>query len=579
MPPSPPTPPRRITRGSLARYAYQASEQARLNSPSQNLLDIEDSTPSSARKRKRTSTNITATSSAGWSRKTRLKEESESKSPVLKASETTPRTTTTRVKSEVKSEYFESGAASTRSSRPRQAKVKAEAAKTGLNSESDDEIKPSATPKRARKPARKVQAGNGQVKVEPPSDWLEMYELVKTMRLDDGPAANAPVDTMGCERLAQRTVSPKDKRFQTLIALMLSSQTKDTVNAVAMKRLQTELEAHAPGALVGLNLENILAVEPARLNELIGLVGFHNNKTKYIKQAAVILRDKFGGDIPDTIQGLVSLPGVGPKMAHLCMSAAWDKTEGIGVDVHVHRITNLWGWNRTKNPEETRMALESWLPRDKWREINWLLVGFGQLVCVPIGRKCGQCELGHNGLCKAVDRKKVNDGKLLRRQQMDAELDGDENDGSVKKRAFVPLPLEDYDLTVKEEIDSKDAKKPGTAQVPAPKEEDNLPGVKEEPVKEERDGHDSDAVMESIELLNIKLDLVKKEEGPSEARTIKREDTPEQVVLRQRTAKPGQPEGRRALKQESRGHTDVKEFPKTESAGRSASIKRESTGC
>lgn len=103
-------------------------------------------------------------------------------------------------------------------------------------------------------------------------------------------------------------------------------------------------------------------------------------------------------------------------MAHLCLSAAWDRTEGIGVDVHVHRITNLWGWNKTKNPEDTRRALQSWLPRDKWREINWLLVGFGQAVCLPVGRKCGDCDLGMNGLCKAAERKKVLEARRIKEQ-------------------------------------------------------------------------------------------------------------------------------------------------------------------
>jgi endonuclease-3 len=103
-------------------------------------------------------------------------------------------------------------------------------------------------------------------------------------------------------------------------------------------------------------------------------------------------------------------------MGYLCLSAAWDRTEGIGVDVHVHRITNLWGWNKTKNPEETRFALQSWLPRDKWREINWLLVGFGQAVCLPVGRKCGDCDLGLNGLCKAADRKKVIEGRRVKEE-------------------------------------------------------------------------------------------------------------------------------------------------------------------
>lgn len=110
---------------------------------------------------------------------------------------------------------------------------------------------------------------------------------------------------------------------------MLSSQTKDTTNALTMRRLQTELPA--PGC----TLENILNVTPHSLNEMIWAVGFHNNKTRYIKAAAEIIRDEWNGDIPDTVEGLMSLPGVGPKMAYLCMSAAWGKHEGIGVDVHV----------------------------------------------------------------------------------------------------------------------------------------------------------------------------------------------------------------------------------------------------
>lgn len=155
---------------------------------------------------------------------------------------------------------------------------------------------------------------------------------------------------------------------------------------------------------------------------------------RYLKQAAEILRDKWNGDIPDTIEGLVSLPGVGPKMAHLCMSVAWNRTEGIGVDVHVHRITNLWGWNKTRNPEETRLALQSWLPRDKWRQINWLLVGFGQAVCLPVGRKCGRCDLGLNGLCKAADRGKVAEGRKARAgmdlkvEKVEAKIKIDEGD-------------------------------------------------------------------------------------------------------------------------------------------------------
>lgn len=82
------------------------------------------------------------------------------------------------------------------------------------------------------------------------------------------------------------------------------------------------------------------------------------------------------------------------------MSAAWNNTQGIGVDVHVHRIANMWGWVNTNTPEETREALEAWLPRERWREINHLLVGFGQSVCLPRGRKCGECSLAKTGWCR-----------------------------------------------------------------------------------------------------------------------------------------------------------------------------------
>lgn len=201
---------------------------------------------------------------------------------------------------------------------------------------------------------------------------------------------------------------------------MLSSQTKDTTTALAIKRLQTELPPP------GLTLENILSVDPPVLNDLIHAVGFHNNKTRYIKATAVILAEKFNSDIPDTIEGLISLPGVGPKMAYLCMSSAWGRDEGIGVDVHVHRITNLWGWHSTTEPEQTRAALEMWLPREKWHEINHLLVGFGQTICLPVGRKCGECTLSTRGLCPGAVAGKVGRVVLKKKEKRVKKEEGEE---------------------------------------------------------------------------------------------------------------------------------------------------------
>ncbi|KAI9244161.1 hypothetical protein BY458DRAFT_561067 [Sporodiniella umbellata] len=213
-----------------------------------------------------------------------------------------------------------------------------------------------------------------------PTNWEIVYNKIEALR----DIEEAPVDTMGCERLAQKAASAKDQRFQTLIALMLSSQTKDTVTSAAVIRLQNELPK-------GLCLESILEIDANSLDQMIRSVGFHTKKSVYIKKTAEILRDIYDSDIPDTIEGLVGLPGVGPKMGYLVLQVAWDKNLGIGVDVHVHRIANRLGWVSTKTPEETRVSLQSWLPKDKWKKINPILVGYGQIVCLPRGPRCSVC--------------------------------------------------------------------------------------------------------------------------------------------------------------------------------------------
>ena len=288
-------------------------------------------------------------------------------------------------------------------------------------------VKDEEVPKKARRqPAKRIKGSTGTIKVEPPLNWEEVYDTTAEMRK----RVLAPVDTMGCESLAEDDRSPRDRRLQTLIALMLSSQTKDTVTAVAMRNLQANL----PG---GFCLESLLTVEPEMLNDLIMKVGFHNNKTKYIKATAEILKEKFAGDIPDTIEGMISLPGVGPKMAYLCMSSAWGRDEGIGVDVHVHRITNLWGWHKTKNPEETRAELEAWLPKEKWHDINHLLVGFGQTICLPIGRKCGECTLSVKRLCpSAVVLKEVK-----KRVKKETTVKGEQGEEVVKEEMVTEVGI------------------------------------------------------------------------------------------------------------------------------------------
>ena len=319
---------------------------------------------------------------------------------------------------------------------PRRKGVKLEQ-EEGISLDVEDAI-PNAHPRRAkRQPAKRiVDSATGVTYVQGPPPWKEQYAAIQEMRRRHV----APVDTMGCERQAELERPPIVQRFQHLVALMLSSQTKDTTTAVAMNRLRTELPPP------GLTLEGIRQVEPARLNELIRLVGFHNNKTRFLKRTADILVDQYNGDIPDTAAKIMELPGVGPKMAHLCMSAAWGRTEGIGVDVHVHRISNLLGWHATRTPEETRGWLEGWLPREKWHEVNGLLVGFGQTICLPVGRRCGECTLSVQGLCPSavVERR-----KKVKRVKKEKEV---VEDGDVVKTEDVEVSVKEEEKTIEDSI-------------------------------------------------------------------------------------------------------------------------------
>jgi endonuclease-3 len=213
-----------------------------------------------------------------------------------------------------------------------------------------------------------------------PKHWQSVLDKIRKFRSEN----TAPVDTVGCERLASSN-NPRIFRYEILTALQLSSQTKDPITANAIENLKSSTN--------GLTIDSVLGMTDKELDGYIQKVGFHNRKTIYMKQTAQILQDEYNGDIPDTLEGLLNLPGIGPKMAHLAMQCAWDKTVGIGVDTHVHRICNRLGWVKSKDPEGTRRALEDWLPMEHWREINALLVGFGQIHCTPVKPKCASCPL------------------------------------------------------------------------------------------------------------------------------------------------------------------------------------------
>lgn len=170
--------------------------------------------------------------------------------------------------------------------------------------------------------------------------------------------------------------------FKILIATVLSLRTKDEVTAKAADRLFQV--ADNPYDMMKLDEEEIAA--------LIYPVGFYRKKAKNIKEICKVLIDRYDGKVPDDIDELLKLPGVGRKTANLVVTLGYGK-HGICVDTHVHRISNRLGYVDTKTPEETEFALRKKLPKEYWIEINDLLVSLGQHICHPTSPKCSQCPI------------------------------------------------------------------------------------------------------------------------------------------------------------------------------------------
>ncbi len=178
-----------------------------------------------------------------------------------------------------------------------------------------------------------------------------------------------------------------DRPFETLVGTILSLRTKDAVTAQASDRLLAV--APTPQAIASLPIEQIAS--------LIYPVGFYRTKAAHLKDTCSILVDRYGGRVPRDLARLLELPGVGRKTANLVVTVGYGDY-GICVDTHVHRISNLWGYVRTKTPEETEFALRRKLPRRYWKTYNDLLVTFGQNLCVPVSPWCSRCPVeGHCG--------------------------------------------------------------------------------------------------------------------------------------------------------------------------------------
>jgi endonuclease III len=171
-----------------------------------------------------------------------------------------------------------------------------------------------------------------------------------------------------------------DTPFELLIACIISIRTRDEATLPISRKLFSK--ARTP--------EQISKLTPAEIDKIIGQTTFHERKAVQIHKIAKRVVEEHNGDLPCDPELLLSFEGVGPKCANLVLGIACGELR-VGVDIHVHRVTNRWGLIQTKTPEKSISALESKLPQKYWVEINRLLVPFGKNICTGSLPKCSTC--------------------------------------------------------------------------------------------------------------------------------------------------------------------------------------------
>ncbi|HEV7666362.1 MAG TPA: endonuclease III [Chloroflexota bacterium] len=182
--------------------------------------------------------------------------------------------------------------------------------------------------------------------------------------------------------------------FEMLVACLISVRTRDETSLPAAQQLFAR--ARTPAAMAALDINDIDA--------LIQKSAFHLTKAEQINTIARLVVEENNSELPCSFEVMTSYPGIGPKCANLALAIACQQPR-IGVDIHVHRITNRWGFLKlsTTSPEATLHVLEQQLPRRYWVEINELLVPFGKHICTPIGPRCSICPLRDMCAQRGVD--------------------------------------------------------------------------------------------------------------------------------------------------------------------------------
>lgn len=202
-------------------------------------------------------------------------------------------------------------------------------------------------------------------------DIREVHKILK----EEFPKYHVPI----VELIEAQTKDP----FSVLLATIISARTKDQTTAIATKKLLEKVKDY----------KDLKKLSVKEIEELIFPVGFYKNKAKYLKELPNVLEEKFNGKLPETVEELCELPGVGRKTANL-VAAVGFKKPAICVDVHVWRINNRLGYTKnSKTPLETEMTLRKKLPKDLWITYNTYLVAFGQRLCTPISPHCTICPI------------------------------------------------------------------------------------------------------------------------------------------------------------------------------------------
>jgi len=184
-------------------------------------------------------------------------------------------------------------------------------------------------------------------------------------------------------------INEKTPPFRVLVSTLLSARTKDPVTVEATKRLFSRISTP----------KELLELKEEEIEKIIYPVGFYKTKAKHLREMAQVLISEFKGKVPETLEELTKLPGVGRKTANLILSVAFGKP-AICVDTHVHRISNRLGWVSSKDVLDTEEQLMKVVPKKDWRTLNLVLVNLGQNICQPVSPKCGECFL--SDLCPKI---------------------------------------------------------------------------------------------------------------------------------------------------------------------------------